>query len=949
MLQNTLRNSSFVLTPMAAALIVVLTGRPMLAFAEDTKEASTDDSKVVQQVEVTGIRASLQKSLDRKRNADGVTEVVSAEDIGKMADKNVADALQKLPGIVTQSGAAGGAAYDENDRVSMRGSSPSLTLTTINGHSVASTDWDPAAMLSSGAAARSVSYSLLPSEIVNQVVVHKSASADQVEGGVAGSVDIITRRPLEFKRPLTAEGSIQEEYSDLSKKSSPNFTGLFNWKNEANTAGFLLQVFDQKRQLRTDSQGYDWGTVKPTSAAGQSNNGQLAGAYYVTNIRNTLFLQDRHRTGMVFDTELKLSPDFSVNLNAFDSKLDSSYVQNILSISPGNSINGGIIPINFTLNNNILTGGQFNNKGNATGISFQSQPNPVSQAKTDYVDLAFKYRVNDKLKLNGQAGQTKSTSQADLYASYVHLPNTATSFVYSGPNSPVNVSFPNGIDTTNLTPNPGNSNSDNSASQQTSLDKESYGNFDVAYDLNSGVFSSLKFGLRVADHDREGARPKKAGAPVNATNNGAGAVSSIPQYGGTNFPGNFGKNIGSALGTSGVPFFDPGQVVSWVNATLSFDPVYNLPVSGVFKVKENNSAAYAMTNLEGDYWRGDFGLRFVKTSDSITTNTGLPCGVPSTTNGITYGSPAQATACAAYVPAGAALTIGSRFGNFYTATTDSSYHEVLPSGNLAFDVNKELVLRLGAAKVMSRPDYSALGSTFSGFAYNAAGAVPSTAVGGNPKLGPVVANNYNLGVEWYFQPRSLLSAQVFVLDFKSLISSGSTNQVLLNTAVPLSLGGPQLMNTLVSSPVMATGKSKGLELGLEQPVWGGFGVNANFSIVEAREENGLPIIGSSKDSGTVGGYFENEGWSARLMYSYRSKQRDGLFGAQQTYTAASGNLAASIGYNVNQQLSIALEGLNLNNPVYRNYNAPSATIPFETTTGFYSSGRQFYLGLRYKL
>lgn len=122
---------------------------------------------------MTGIRASLQQSLSVKRNAAANVEVITAEDVGKMPDKNVADSLQRLPGVNISSSAAGSGGFDENDRVSLRGTAPSLTQTVINGHAISSGDWFVLDQVG-GAVGRSASYSLLPSEIVGQVVVRRA-------------------------------------------------------------------------------------------------------------------------------------------------------------------------------------------------------------------------------------------------------------------------------------------------------------------------------------------------------------------------------------------------------------------------------------------------------------------------------------------------------------------------------------------------------------------------------------------------------------------------------------------------------------------------------------------------------------------------------------------------------------------------------------------------------
>jgi iron complex outermembrane receptor protein len=172
--------------------------------------------EALEEIIVSGIRMSNQMSLATKREAQAVVEVVSAEDIGKMPDKNVADSLSRLPGITTSSAGANEGGFDENDRISMRGTNPSLTQTLINGHNVASGDWFVLNQVSQ--VGRSVSYTLLPSELVDQIVVYKSSQASLVEGGVAGSVDIRTRKPLDFNEPLTLNLSAGAVYSDLPSR-----------------------------------------------------------------------------------------------------------------------------------------------------------------------------------------------------------------------------------------------------------------------------------------------------------------------------------------------------------------------------------------------------------------------------------------------------------------------------------------------------------------------------------------------------------------------------------------------------------------------------------------------------------------------------------------------------------------------------------------------------------
>ena len=240
-------------TPLAAAAAAALSLAMPAAHAQAaaapapvaaaSAPAAADNT---QRIEVTGLRASLERSLNQKRQADTLVEVVTAQDIGKLPDKNVADALQRVPGVNIASSAGGEGGFSENDRVSIRGTSPSLTQTLVNGHAIASGDWFVLDQ-EGGSLGRSTSYALMPSEILASAVVHKAATADLVEGGVAGAVDMITRRPLDFRKQLTLEATAQAIYTDLAAKTDPQANAIVAWKNDAATFGALVQVFSETR------------------------------------------------------------------------------------------------------------------------------------------------------------------------------------------------------------------------------------------------------------------------------------------------------------------------------------------------------------------------------------------------------------------------------------------------------------------------------------------------------------------------------------------------------------------------------------------------------------------------------------------------------------------------------------------------------------------------------
>src|SRR5580704_7172606 len=289
-------------TLIGTAVAMALLGRNNALEAQTTNsDAASKDN--LEEVVVTGIRYSMEQSIAQKRAATNIVEVITAEDIGKMPDKNVADSLQRLPGVNISSAGANEGGFDEADRVSMRGTNPSLTQTLINGHSVASADWF--VLDQTGTVGRSVSYTLLPSEIVSKVVVEKSSEASLVEGGVAGSVDIITRRPLEFKEQQTLQASAGAVYSDLPDKVDPQFSALGNWVNDEHSFGALVQVFSETRDLRRDGQellGYS--TIAPGSNLALAHPA-LAGVQYPNLIGSALFQQHRQRNGGLVDVEFK--------------------------------------------------------------------------------------------------------------------------------------------------------------------------------------------------------------------------------------------------------------------------------------------------------------------------------------------------------------------------------------------------------------------------------------------------------------------------------------------------------------------------------------------------------------------------------------------------------------------------------------------------------------------
>jgi iron complex outermembrane recepter protein len=895
-------------TPIASAVALALAGVTFGAHAQQQKPAVTET------VTVTGIRASAEKSLETKKAADAIVEVITSDDIGKMPDKNVADALQRVPGVTISSQSGGSGGFDENDRVSMRGTNPSLTQTLINGHPVASGDWFVLDQV--GLVGRSVSFSLLPSEIVSQVIVRKSATADLVEGGVAGAVDIITRKPLQFPKQVTAEASVGGVYADLPKKTDPQVNGLVNWKNDANTMGVLIQGFYEERHLRRDGQeilGY--GTIDPASSLALARP-DLANVAYPTLIGSALFEQDRKRKGGLIDVQVKPSNDLELDLSGFQSRMDATnYNRNWMFWGSRVIGTDNRIPTSYTVSNGTLTAATWNNVGttaNPAQYAIVDQIyRPGTYSETNFANLDAKWRLSDRLTLTGKAGTTTGkgvTPTQDVFEGDVF--NTGASYAFHGVSHPSDVAFPSG--------NPAVFTGTSldwifGSSPASTKDDEKYGQVDGEWLFDRGMFSNLKFGGRWAEHKRE---THQVAQGPNFAGPDPFAAANLPMWNGETYPGNFGSRLGGGNFPTNVWQLSPSELQRWGDLYSNRDPVTRQYWPGEFALKEKVGAGYVMTNFEGPGWSGNVGVRFVQTKEDVTVNVAIPGSV-----------------CGALAPCsvpGAITT--SAFGSFYQKIVSNTYNDVLPSANVKFDLGKGLIGRLAAARTMARPDYSALGGSIT------ADDTTHTGNGGNPNLKPIRSTNLDATIEYYFAPQSLVSAGLFYMDLTDYVAFGTYQTTLLDIRT-------NTFNTYtISAPINSSGKTKGIELAWQQPIAYGFGAAANYTYADAKDDIGTPLVGASKNTYNLSGYYEDHGFGARLAYTFRSAFFVGLDRSTPQYQDDTGTLSASLSYTINRNVSINFDGLNLNDPVLKYYGANK-----DQPRAFYANGRQYFFGVRIKL
>lgn len=876
-------------TALAAALLALSAGA---ASAQSTPAANAN------QVVVTGIRAALQQSINQKRNADGVVEVITAEDIGKMPDKNVADSLQRLPGvnIATAGGAEGG--FGENDRVSLRGAPSFMTLTTINGHSLSSGDWYVDNISGGG---RSVSYSLFPSEIVGRVRVFKSSQANLIEGGAVGSVDIETRKPLDFKQAVTGFANVSLVKGTASGETDPQLSGLVAWKNPEGTLGALVQVFDEKRQLRRMGQEFLWWDKVATWFAPQwiAANPEVEGKNISLLTGSTLFEQERHRQGGLIDVQFRPTRDLSLDLSGFQSKLKASNINANFMFSPYQALSnnwsgvGGVVPSQYKITGDTITSITLPGTCPVADCSKMGSSvqdiisRPGSYSESNFLNLDLDYKASDKLSFKGKIGSTRGTGHAQDYGYEVWNAYSGASMTLNGLSAPANVSIANAG---TFSPRTGADFFGGWASRVTAKDQEDYAQADGKLKMDLDMLSTLHFGVRHASHTRSLEWLNGTVAPAGGT------LANAPLGGLTKFPAAPLPNLLSNAWT-----ITADAINGWGDKYVSFNAhAYQKE----FQLKETVNAGYLMADLVGDTIQGNVGLRMVQTKISVTNSSSNDVWTP--------------------------------------VNVVNTYNDLLPSANLRMQLSKDLIARAALSRTMARPDFGQLG------ALNLLD-IQKTGSGGNPNLKPVRSNNLDLALEWYFSPKSMVSAGLYYMKMPSYVTFASFTADFYNNAEK------KVTTYQMSAAANTAAELKGLELAYVQDLGNGFGMNANYTYSDGKETGKAPgsacatsgncdMVGTSRDVYNLGGFYENGPFSARVTYNYRSTFLNGLDRKSAIYQSGVGTVAASIAYKIGEKITLTLEGKDLNDPLLKSY----ASTP-DQPRAFYKNARQYYLGARFTL
>ncbi|MCP4325693.1 MAG: TonB-dependent receptor [Alteromonadales bacterium] len=853
---------------LASSIAMILAGVSSQAMAAE-EAASAVNKDEVEVIQVTGIRGSLKASINGKRFSDATVDVVSSEDIGKFPDGDVGESLARIPGVSVSR------QFGQGQQVSIRGASSQLTRTLLNGHSVASTGW-----YDQQAIDRSFNYSMLPSEMVGGLEVYKSSQANLVEGGIGGTVIVKSRKPLDLDAN-SVFASVKGTYGSVSEEASPEISGLYSWKNEDETFGALIS-----------------GAVSQTT---YQRNGVETSRNWSGGMAPTTFQQERDRTALNVALQYRPTDALEFGLNLMSLDLSANNANNQIIMFPGenscvktNPGNDNCVKRNAT-NPGVSYAKDYPEFGAAY---FQTWAREASM-DSNTVDFDWTYEA-DAFTFSGRVGNTKSEGGArtalvgeytnnfsDLVGTWDMTGDQAQFDIanksYDSSILPANI----GIQTWALGDAPNS-------------DEETYVNLDFEVPVELGVITSIKTGVRYADHS-----VKKQGFKGNLAADYVHKSTFRPAS--AYFPGTVSSVDGFTL-----PEANRDLILS---DSLAATDHYTEKKDAYGTVEEENLALYVMGDFSTDGIRGNIGLRYVST-DATSDYYAFK------SNG-TYGD---------------------------TLSTDTaSYNELLPSLNVVMDLAEDVILRTSAAQVISRPNYGDMFATTSLSNFDSTQPNTQVASTGNIGLNPFKAFQADIGVEWYFSDDGMMSVAYFMKDVSSFISTRDSSNQQIGLDIPLYQNSPEQSPCgagqadcwqVSQSTNVAGGSIEGIEIQVQDAFDNGFGYSVNYTYADATSpsenypDGNSVFSDSSEHTVNTVGFYENDNFSARLAYNWRSEyiMREAPGWYMNRMHEAYGTLDFSTTWSATDYLDVTFEAANileedsLQTGIYADGTAPQADL-----------------------
>lgn len=954
------------------AISLILMGAPSLGFAPVVlAQAQAGDPVILQEITVTGIRASLANSIETKRNSDNLVEAIYAEDIGKLPDQNLAEVLENVTGvqITRQSGVGTG--------VQIRGTNANRV--EINGVST----------VASGAGRSGINFDDVASAIIAAVEVVKAPDAKTIEGSVGGTINLKTIRPLDLNDTL-ASMRIQGEMSDLSAENdiTPRVSGAWGdkWSTGAGEFGIVMSASYAESDVtafrpRADRDNF--------SSVARNVNSTAAGDNVPFDFLPIQFLnQDYDNYEYVtknFAGSAEWAPNdelkFYVDAVLVDQeRRQEGYRVQLSGVSSviGTGHYTGFETVDFgTLDSETGVQHLGTIQAATQGILYPQQSGALDPNMRTSTDTGSRVTDSKIFRVGGEWARDRLSTRVEFASSSSDTvnPGITSTLNFINPNSAIGTRIDNGVPvefdltggalafaiaqglpttpTVQMLLDPANYVlAQFNQSMDESENSEDAFRADLNYDLQWSGIKSVDFGYRY--------NKSSSLSDVIGTNFSIGSLADSPR--GNRFasvlavgPDNFNEGDGRSLYIADFMYLNPRlafpnmqDMVAALNEAITANNTANgrsqaligTPTStaaSFFDIDEKTHALYAQANFEAGIFRGNFGLRYLETDIRSLGNT--------------------------ITSVGGAQVVTPRIES-------GRYDFLLPRINVVADVRDDLVIRAGWGRDIRRPDFDDLSTSVEfGSSENSSVAV------GNPDLKPEQVTSIDLSAEWYFAPGSVLSVGIFYKSrtdlhvaqvedapvdsngYRDLTepceAGGIYNPIAVrNTYAPPSEVGNLGMCVPAATIVNGAGdtKMKGIEIAFQYDLshfedklgWAsGFGLIANYTHQEfsggrtfqyptSRADQIFTSLGFpdaslranlpdlSEDAYNITLYYEKYGISGRLRYTWRDAYRttdyassgSALFGFDHVQEARA-QVNASVNYAVNDELSVGIEAINL--------------------------------------
>ncbi|MFN3557925.1 MAG: TonB-dependent receptor [Brevundimonas sp.] len=954
-------------------------------------QTAPQDATEIDEVVVTGFRASLNAGLDAKRRETSMVDVIVAEDIADFPDLNLAESIQRVPGVAIDRDAG------EGRSITVRGLGADFTRTRINGMEAQAT---AGGTDSSGGAnrGRGFDFNVFASELFNSITVRKTAAAETEEGSLGATVDLQASRPFDYKDGFNAAMSAQAGYNDLSETYNPRLALLLsNTFGDNDQFGALISIAYSERSLleegfssvrwapalSTNSSGgfcspvgvapqnpgnsgangsnaanCATGVVRPTNTAANVNAYNIAnqaGVFIPRLPRYGRLTHEQDRLGVTGAFQWRPAESTLLSLDVLYSSLNATRQEDFLEALSfsRNAAAGGqtqVIVRDAAVENNSLVYGVFDN----VDVRSESRYDELS---TDFLQISVtgEHDFTDRLHGRFYYGRAESNFENPVQTTVTLDRSNIQGYSWDfrgNPNAPV-INY--GFDVANPAnwewrPSTASVPRSEIRIRPNGVDTlfESLQS-DLSYEANDWL--TIKAGLNWKKYTSDSYEFRRADETVVPVLPAGVTVADI-------------SNVLTGFGSNLIP---NGTASSWVrpdlNAIASLFNIYcgcNTGVAG---------GDFTLTSITNGNARG--GNRSITEDD-------LAVYLQADWDADLFGRPFRGNVGVRKVSTTLNATGYSSTGGGTLVTGENTYDNTLPSLNISYEPVDDLILRFGAASVMARPQ---IGNTLAGTNY----LVPTTSLAatgpnytasiGNVKLEPFQAKTYDFSVEWYFAPESLLSFSYFYKDIDTYIQIVRQDLAYSDlTALNPSAFAPGFCTGTCSASTIFQltaavntegGPLKGFEISYQQPFTflpgplQNLGVQMNYTHVESEIDycnNALctsfvtqDLISLSPESWNATLYYEDDRFSARVSGAFREGYiqnvpgRNGNFveGKMDTF-----NLDASASYNLTDELELTLEALNLTDEENQQYVGDGADR--QNTSVYHHTGRQIYVGARYR-